>query len=87
MQPLNETFMGPLKVYYSDQVRRSTQEQVRKVTLYGFVGLFTKAYLKVQTGEIAISGFKNNGIFPLDRNIFTEPILLQVKRTKSRVQN
>ncbi|XP_036334788.1 uncharacterized protein LOC118745442 [Rhagoletis pomonella] len=72
MQPLDKTFMGPLKVYYSDEVRRFTREQARKVTLYDLVGLFTKAYLRVQTSQIALSGFISTGIFPFDKNILAE---------------
>lgn len=74
MQPLDKTFMGPLKVYYSDEVRRFTRDQARKVTVYDLVGLFTKSYLRVQTGQIAISGFRSTGIFPLDKNIFLKQI-------------
>ncbi|XP_067627379.1 uncharacterized protein [Eurosta solidaginis] len=72
LQPLDKNFMGPLKVYYSDEVRRFTRDQGRKVTLYDLVVLFTKAYLRVQSGQIAISGFRSTGIFPLDKHIFSE---------------
>lgn len=33
---------------------------------------FANAYLKVQTGVIAVSGFKCTEIYLLDRNVFSE---------------
>ncbi|XP_053961049.1 uncharacterized protein LOC128865102 [Anastrepha ludens] len=64
--------MGPFKKYYNDEIRRFMREQGRKVTHFDIAGLFTKAYLRVQTGQIAINGFKATGIYPFDKHIFTD---------------
>ncbi|XP_054738015.1 uncharacterized protein LOC129244419 [Anastrepha obliqua] len=61
--------MGPFKKYYNDEIRRFMREQGRKVTHFDIVGLFTKAYLRVQTRQ---NGFKATGIYPFDKHIFTD---------------
>ncbi|XP_075163130.1 uncharacterized protein LOC142235757 [Haematobia irritans] len=47
LQPLDKTFMGALKKYYNEEIRRFMREEGRKLTPYVITGLFNKAYLKV----------------------------------------
>ncbi|KAK9739712.1 DDE superfamily endonuclease [Popillia japonica] len=71
-QPLDKTFMGPLKTYYSEFVRQFLRHNTRPVGPYDIAELFGKAYLQCQTGLIAATGFKVTGIYPCDRTVFKD---------------
>ncbi len=64
--------MGTLKTYYSEAVKVWLQKNGCPLTPYDVVENFTQSYIRTQTTEIAINGFKVTGIHPMNRYIFTD---------------
>lgn len=86
MQPLDKTFMGLLKVMYSEGIRhRLLVCSKRPVSVYDVMEFYGKAYIKCQKAEIATNGFRVTGIYPIDRNIFSKFDYIDEANTKHSV--
>ncbi|XP_012540412.1 uncharacterized protein LOC105838982 [Monomorium pharaonis] len=77
LQPLDKSFMGPLMSSYAEEVKTWTHTTQKPVTENDVMDLFGRAYIKCQTAEIAISGFKLTGIYPRNRHIYFNTDLTQ----------
>lgn len=72
MQPLDVSFMAPLKSNFSKAIEAFLKRNPGKVvTVNDVSALFGEAYLKTTTVPVAQSGFKATGIVPFNRFIFT----------------
>ncbi|XP_018318037.1 tigger transposable element-derived protein 6-like [Mycetomoellerius zeteki] len=72
-QPLDLTFLGPLKIaLYREYELFLSTNVYEKITEYNFAELLNKAFLKVATMEKGISGFSSAGIWPLNPDKFNE---------------
>lgn len=77
LQPLDVAFFGPLRKHYNCALTQwLRQNPGRTVTIYQVSKLFSTAYEKAATIEIALSGFRATGISPLNPNIFPDHVFL-----------
>ena len=73
MQPLDRMVYGPFKTHYNVAADAWMKENKGKsMTIYELVGLVGKAFPRAVTHTNIQSGFRATGIYPLDRNIFTD---------------
>ena len=73
IQPLDVTFYGPFKTYYSQACDNwTTNHPGRAVTEGQIPGLVRTAYEKAATQHIARKGFLETGIYPYNPDVFSE---------------
>ena len=75
LQPLDVGVYGPFKTFYSqacDNWMRESQNAGKKVTIGVIPKMVAYALPKAMTPANITSGFRATGIYPFDRNIFTE---------------
>jgi len=81
MQPLDKAFMGPLKTFYCQEIKKWLRSiSGRVVTVYQIGEFFGNAYKLAATSEIATNGFRVTGLFPWDKNTSLCP-----RRTKMQL--
>ncbi|XP_049867446.1 uncharacterized protein LOC126367763 [Pectinophora gossypiella] len=84
LQPLDVSFMRPLSTYYSAEVKKWLRDHPgRVVTPYQVAKLFGQAYLTAATMLTAINGFRKCGIWPLDKNVFTDADFIAAETTNT----
>ena len=73
MQPLDVTFYSTLKAAFKREWDLHIKTcHLLRITPYDLAELFNRAYSKVATIAVAVSGFKATGIQPFDSTIFTD---------------
>lgn len=73
LQPLDVTVFGPFKRSYTTAVDGWMRSNPGKtVTIHDIPGLVKAAQEVAMTSRNIVSGFKNTGIFPFNRDTFTE---------------
>lgn len=72
MQPLDKTLMSPLKKYLTEETRKRLRMQPRAITHFDITELFGLAYTRAQRAELAISGFRATGIYPVNKHVFED---------------
>lgn len=73
LQPLDRGVFGPFKKFYNnecDQWMRSNPG--KRLTVYNIPSLVKEAVLNAMTPKNITAGFRCTGIWPLNRNIFTD---------------
>jgi DDE superfamily endonuclease len=75
LQPLDRSVFGPLKTYINqamDNWMRDPQNANKAMTIHVLPAMVSYAFPKAFTPANITAGFRCTGIFPFDRNIFTD---------------
>lgn len=65
--------MKPLSLYYEEEARKWLRTNAgRIITLHDISKLFGQAFLRAANLRTAVNGFEKTGIWPVDRNVFTD---------------
>lgn len=73
LQPLDVSFFKPLETFCIQEMQKYLRTYPNLIiSLFQIAQIFTPAYQRAATIENAVSGFKNTGIWPVNRNVFAE---------------
>ncbi|CAH0727622.1 unnamed protein product, partial [Brenthis ino] len=73
LQPLDVGFMRPISTYYSSEIKNWLRSHPgRVVTQFQTAGLFGKAFVSAATMTTAINAFRTTGIWPINKDVFTD---------------
>ena len=75
IQPLDRSVFGPFKTYMNqamDNWMRDPQNANKAMTIHMLPAMVSYAFPKAFTPTNIVAGFRCTGIFPYDRNIFTD---------------
>lgn len=73
LQPLDVSVFAPFKSFYNASVDSWMMRNPGKtVSIYDVAGFIGEAHEKAMTPANIISGFRKTGIFPFNRNVFSE---------------
>ncbi len=73
LQPLDVTLMKPLSTFYTQEVEKwLLNHPGRAVTVEQLPQLFRDAYLRACSALTAVNGFRKTGIWPINRDVFSE---------------
>ena len=76
LQPLDRTFFGPLKTFYSQEADKwMVNHPGRRIAEFEITKLFRAAYERAATTmQNSVSGFQSTGIVPFNPNIFGDSV-------------
>ena len=82
IQPLDKTLFKALKAGYNSAAdSRMQKNSGRQISLYYIAEIFATAYNTTASVAKAVKGFAVTGIFPCNRNVFTDADFLAAKLT------
>ena len=71
LQPLDVSFMKPLKTYLNQAITKWLRHR-RVVTKFQLAAMFGEACAKAATMTSSTNGFRRTGIYPTDRHVFKD---------------
>ncbi|KAJ4438271.1 hypothetical protein ANN_14210 [Periplaneta americana] len=81
MQLLDVAFMLPFKTYYAQAIEQWLKQNAGRVVTHYQVGmLLGEAFNKGATVAVATNGFRNIGLYPCNRHIFSDFEFQEVSR-------
>ena len=87
LQPLDRTFFGPLKTFYSQEADKwMVNHPGRRITEFEVTKRFRAAYERAATMQNSVSGFQSTGIVPFNPNIFGDSDFAPASVTEIEVE-